>query len=191
MAASSPNEVTQLLLDWRQGDEAAFGRLASLVEVQLHQLASQYMRRESADNTLQPTALINEAWLRLIDWKNVEWQNRAHFFGVAAQIMRRVLVDHARRRRAFKQGGQAMHVSLTQAETFTNEQSADVIALNDALDALSSFDKRKSLIIELRFFGGLTETETAEVLKMPIRSLQREWSLARAWLYKELNPTQP
>lgn len=191
MTASSPNEVTQLLLDWRQGDEAAFGRLASLVEAELHQLASQYMRRESADNTLQPTALINEAWLRLIDWKNVEWQNRAHFFGVAAQMMRRVLVDHARRRRAFKQGGQAMRVSLTQAETFTNEQSADVIALSDALDALSSFDKRKSLIIELRFFGGLTETETAEVLKMPIRSLQREWSLARAWLYKELNPTQP
>lgn len=187
MTASSPNEVTQLLLDWRQGDEAAFARLASLVEAELHQLASQYMRRESADNTLQPTALINEAWLRLIDWKNVEWQNRAHFFGVAAQMMRRVLVDHARRRRAVKQGGDALRVSLTQAEAAAIDQSADVIALNDALDTLASFDQRKSQIIEMRFFGGLSEAETAEALNIPLRTLQREWSLARAWLYNELN----
>lgn len=186
MTASSPNEVTQLLLDWRQGDEVAFARLASLVEAELHQLAAQYMRRESADNTLQPTALINEAWLRLIDWKNVEWQNRAHFFGVAAQMMRRVLVDHARRRRAIKQGGDVLRVSLTHAEAAFKEESADIITLNDALEALALFDKRKSQIIELRFFGGLTEEETAEALNIPLRTLQREWSLARAWLYNEL-----
>jgi RNA polymerase sigma factor (TIGR02999 family) len=186
--ASSPHEVTHLLLAWNNGDEAALAQLIPLVERELHSLARAYMQRESAGNTLQPTALINEAWLRLIDWKNVEWQNRAHFFGVAAQMMRRVLVDHARRRRALKQGGAAMRVSLTQAETVADEPGVDIIALNEALDTLATFDERKSRIIELRFFGGLTEEETAEVLKMPLRTLQREWGLARAWLFKSLSP---
>ncbi len=186
--ASGTHEVTQLLLAWNNGDEAALEQLVPMVERELHGLAEAYLRRESAGNTLQPTALINEAWMRLIDWKNVEWQNRAHFFGVAAGMMRRVLVDHARRRKALKQGGGAMLVSLTQAGAAAAEQTADIIALNDALNTLSTFDERKGRIVELRFFGGLTEEETAEVLKIPLRTLQREWSMARAWLFKELSP---
>ncbi|MEK7832112.1 MAG: sigma-70 family RNA polymerase sigma factor [Acidobacteriota bacterium] len=186
--ASSTHEVTQLLQAWNKGDEAALAQLIPLVESELHRLAQAYMQRESSDNTLQPTALINEAWLRLIDWKNVEWQNRAHFFGVSAQIMRRVLVDHARRRKALKQGGEAMMVSLTQAGAVANEQTADVIALNEALNTLATFDERKSRIVELRFFGGLTEEEAAEVLKISLRTLQREWNLARAWLFRTLSP---
>lgn len=184
--ASGTHEVTQLLLAWNNGDEAALEQLVPMVERELHGLAEAYLRRETAGNTLQPTALINEAWMRLIDWKNVEWQNRAHFFGVAAGMMRRVLVDHARRRKALKQGGGAMLVSLTHAGAA--EQTADIIALNDALNTLSTFDERKGRIVELRFFGGLTEEETAEVLKIPLRTLQREWSMARAWLFKELSP---
>ena len=186
--ASDTHEVTQLLLAWNSGDEAALEQLVPLVERELHGLAENYLRRESAGNTLQPTALINEAWLKLIDWKNVEWQNRAHFFGVAAGMMRRVLVDHARRRKALKQGGDAMRVSLVQAENAANNQTADVIALNDALNTLATFDERKSRIVELRFFGGLTEEETAEVMKVSLRTLQREWNMARAWLFKELSP---
>lgn len=184
--ASPRREVTQLLHDWSNGDEAALSRLVSLVEAELHRLAEGYMRREPADHTLQPTALINEAWLRLIDWKPAEWRNRAQFFGVVAQVMRRVLVDHARRRHALKHGGDALLVSLTQAEQWPSESGADVIALNDALDTLASFDERKSRIVELRFFGGMTEEETAEAMEIPLRTLQREWSLARAWLHNEL-----
>ncbi|MGE0129637.1 MAG: sigma-70 family RNA polymerase sigma factor [Blastocatellales bacterium] len=180
------HEVTQLLQDWRNGDEAALSHLISLVEADLHRLAEGYMRREPADHTLQPTALINEAWLRLIDWKPGEWRNRSQFFGVVAQVMRRVLVDHARRRRALKHGGDALKVSLAEAEQWPSDSSADVIALNDALDTLASFDERKSRIVELRFFGGMTEEETAETMDIPLRTLQREWSLARAWLYNEL-----
>jgi RNA polymerase sigma-70 factor, ECF subfamily len=187
MTEATPHEVTQLLRAWGQGDEAALAQLAALVEAELHRLAQGYMRREPEGHTLQPTALINEAWQRLIDWQNVEWQNRAHFFGVAAQMMRRVLVDHARRRRALKQGGTALRVSLTDAGNVANEPTADVIALNDALETLACFDARKSRIIELRFFGGLNEEETATVLKVSLRTLQREWSLARAWLFKELS----
>lgn len=187
MTDATPHEVTQLLLAWGNGDEAALARLAALVEAELHRLAQAYMSREPTGHTLQPTALINEAWQRLIDWKNVEWQNRAHFFGVAAQVMRRVLVDHARRRRALKQGGTALRVSLSDAANLAQAPTADVIALNDALEALARFDARKSHIIELRFFGGLTEEETAAALELPLRTLQREWSLARAWLYQELN----
>jgi RNA polymerase sigma factor (TIGR02999 family) len=186
--ASSTHEVTLLLQAWNNGDEAALAQLIPLVESELHRLASAYMRGESANNTLQPTALMNEAWLRLIDWKNVEWQNRAHFFGVSAQIMRRVLVDHARRRKALKQGGDAVMLSLTNAKAVADEQTVDVIALNDALNSLATFDERKSRIIELRFFGGLTEEETAEVLKISLRTLQREWNMARAWLFRTLSP---
>ena len=184
--ASPTHEVTQLLQDWSNGDEAALPRLVTLVEAELHRLAEGYMRREPADHTLQPTALINEAWMRLIDWKPAQWRNRAHFFGVVAQVMRRVLVDHARRRRALKYGGQALMVSLTSAVNATDEQTADVIALNDALETLASFDERKSRIVELRFFGGLTEEDTAEAMNISLRTLQREWSMARAWLYNEL-----
>lgn len=185
--ASNPDEVTQLLLAWNDGDESALARMVPLVEAELRRLAQGYLRRERFDHTLQATALVNEAYLRLIDWKNVHWQNRAHFFGVAAQMMRRILVDHARQRQALARGGDALRVSMSEAENAAAEQSADVIALNDALDQLAAFDARKSRIVELRFFGGLTEEETAEVLKIPLRTLQREWSLARAWLFRALS----
>ncbi|MGH9799964.1 MAG: ECF-type sigma factor, partial [Blastocatellia bacterium] len=155
--ASNSHEVTQLLVAWNNGDQAALEQLIPLVESELHNLARAYMQLESAGNTLQPTALINEAWLRLIDWKNVEWQNRAHFFGVAAGMMRRVLVDHARRRHAQKNGGDALMLSLTNAKAVADEQGVDVIALNDALNDLAIFDERKSRIVELKFFGGLNE----------------------------------
>ncbi|MFN8002295.1 MAG: sigma-70 family RNA polymerase sigma factor [Acidobacteriota bacterium] len=189
MAVAPPIEVTEMLRAWRQGDQEAFARLTSLVETELHHLAQRYMRNEPAGHTLQPTALINEAWMRLIDWKNVEWQNRAHFFGVMAQVMRRVLVDHARHRRAQKHGGDVLRVSLSGAEEAAHEPGADVLALNDALNTLALFDPRKSQIVELRFFGGLTEEEAADALQISLRTLQREWSLARAWLYNELNPS--
>jgi RNA polymerase sigma factor (TIGR02999 family) len=184
--ASPPDEVTQMLLAWTDGDESALARLVPLVETELHRLAQAYLHRERFDHTLQTTALVNEAYLRLIDWKAVQWQNRAHFFGVAAQLMRRILVDHARRRRALVRGGDALRVSMAEAENAGVERGADVIALNDALDTLASFDERKSRIVELRFFGGLTEQETAEVMKISLRTLQREWSLARAWLFQNL-----
>jgi RNA polymerase sigma factor (TIGR02999 family) len=185
--ASPPNEVSQLLHQWSEGDETALPQLAALVEAELRRLAQQFVNREPSDQTLAPSDLINEAWLRLIDGSSVKWENRAHFFGAAANLMRRILVDHARHRRALKHGGEALRVSLTQAENVARELSADVIALNDALDTLAAFDERKSRIVELRFFGGMSEEETARALKIPLRTLQREWSLARAWLYNELS----
>ena len=185
--ASPPNEVSQLLHQWSDGDETALPQLASLVEAELRRLAQRFVSREPSDQTLAPSDLINEAWLRLIDESSVKWENRAHFFGVAANLMRRILVDRARHRRALKHGGEALRVSLTEAENVAREHSADVIALNDALDTLAAFDERKSRIVELRFFGGMSEEETARALKIPLRTLQREWSFARAWLYNELS----
>jgi RNA polymerase sigma factor (TIGR02999 family) len=183
---SSSHEVTQLLRAWSNGDEAALARLAPLVDAELHRLADSFLRRERPGHTLQTTALINEAYLRLIDDSAVQWQNRAHFYGIAAQLMRRILVDHARRRRKLKRGGGALRVSLAQAETIAQEASADIIALDFALTSLSKFDARKSQIVELKFFGGLSEEAIAEILKVSLRTVQREWNLARAWLYQEL-----
>src|SRR5438105_903650 len=183
---SSPHEVTRLLRAWSDGDEAALERLAPLVEAELHRLAGSYLRRERPGHTLQTTALVNEAYLRLIDDSVVEWQNRAHFYGIAAQLMRRILVDHARRRRKLKRGGDPLRVSLTQAENAAPEPSADIIALDEALSSLAKLDPRKSQIVELKFFGGLQEEAIAEVLTISLRTVQREWSLARAWLYNEL-----
>ncbi len=187
---SPPLEVTQLLVAWSNGDEAALARLAPLVQAELRRLAQSYLRRERPDHTLQATAIVNEAWIRLIDSKSVHWQNRAHFFGIAANLMRQILVDHARRRHNLKRGGNALRVSLTQAENIAAEKSPSVIALDDALTTLAEFDHRKSRIVELRFFGGLNEVETAEALKIPLRTVQREWSLARAWLYHELSKSE-
>jgi RNA polymerase sigma factor (TIGR02999 family) len=144
------------------------------------------MQRERVGHTLQTTALINEAYLRLVDWKNVHWQNRAHFFGVAAQLMRRILVDFARSRRYTKRGGKAVQVSLEEAATLSDERGRDLIALDDALKSLVRLDPRKAQIVELRFFGGLSVEETAEVMKVSPRTVMREWNLARAWLYREL-----
>ncbi len=185
--ASSQNEVTQLLLAWRQGDEAALGQLVPLVETELHRLALIYLSRERPGHSLQATALVNEAFLKLIDAGAIEIQNRAHFFGITANIMRRILVDHARRRHQLKRGGDALQVSLAEAENVGRMRSASVIALDDAMEALARFDLRKSRIVELKFFGGLSEEEIAQVMDLSLRTVQRDWNLARAWLYNELN----
>ena len=186
MTTPSTEELTQLLLAWSDGDREALERLTPLVEGELHRLAKHYMRGERPDHTLQTTALVNEVYLRLIDWKNVRWQNRAHFFAVSAQLMRRILVDFARSRPGLREG-KARHVSLDEALVVTEEQSVDLVALDDALTALKAFDPRKSQIVELRFFGGLSVEETAEVLKLSPITVMREWNKAKAWLYRELN----
>lgn len=181
----SPSDITQLLNAWCQGDAGALEELAPLVEGELRRLARAYLSREAANNTLQPTALVNEAYVRLIEWSAVEWKNRAHFYAVAAKIMRRVLVNQALARQRKKRGGSAVLVSLTEAGVAL-EHPADVIALDEALLALARFDDRKSRLVELRFFGGLNAEETAEVLGISLRTVHREWDLARAWLFREL-----
>ena len=158
-----------------------------MVEAELRQLARAFLRRESAGHTLQPTALINEAYLRLVEWRSVEWQDRAHFFAVAAKMMRRILVNHALSRRRQKRGGLTVAVSLDEAQAVSGSgRSADIVALDGALMKLAKVDERKSRLVELRFFGGLSEAEAAQVLNSSVRTVQREWSLARAWLFREL-----
>ena len=189
---SSPSDVTQLLVAWSKGDKAAFENLAPLVEAELRQLARAFLGRESAGHTLQPTALINEAYLRLVEWKSVEWQDRAHFFAVAAKMMRRILVSHAISRGRHKRGGRTVVVSLDEAQAVSGSgRSADIVALDGALMKLSRIDERKSRLVELRFFGGLSEAEAAQVLNSSLRTVQREWSLARAWLFRELRDDPP
>ena len=186
MAAPSPKEVTRLLVAWGNGDQAALDELIPLVYDELRRLARRYMRRESQDHTLQTSALVNEAYLRLVDQKSVQWQNRAHFFGVAAQMMRRILVDHARSRLRAKRGGGAQMVSLAD-EAVMYQEVAEVIALDDALNNLAELDPRKSQIVEMKFFGGLTNEEAAEVLKVTTRTVEREWRKAKAWLHRAIN----
>ena len=184
----SASEVTQLLVAWSKGDKAAFEVLAPLVEGELRQLARAFLGRESAGHTLQPTALINEAYLRLVEWRSVDWQDRAHFFAVAAKMMRRILVNHAVSRRRQKRGGHTVVVSLDEAQAVSGSgRSADIVALDGALMKLAKIDERKSRLVELRFFGGLSEAEAARVLDSSLRTVQREWSLARAWLFRELS----
>ena len=180
------SDVTLLLNAWCQGDAQALDQLAPLVEAELRRVAQAYLNREEPGHTLQPTALINEAYLRLLEWKTVEWRNRAHFYAVAAKMMRRVLVSHAVRSGTLKRGRDVVLVSLIEADSVTDQENADIIALDAALERLAGFDSRKSQIIELRFFGGLTAEETAEVMGSSLRSINREWSLARAWLFREL-----
>lgn len=187
MATQSQPEITQLLVAWSDGDQLALEQLIPLVQAELHRIAKRYLAQENPGHLLQATALINEAYLRLIDWKSAQWQNRAHFFGVAAQLMRRVLVDEYRQQHSQKRGGDALRVSLVEAEAKADERSADLVALDDALKALAQLDERKSRIIELRYFGGLTVEETAEVLQVSARTIKREWSLAQAWLFRELS----
>ena len=182
---SSPN-VTQLLVAWGQGDQQAFNVLAPKVQQELHRIAARYMAAERPGHDLQATALINEAYLRLVDWKDIQWADRAHFFGMAANMMRRVLVDHARRRGSLKRGGNAIQVSLTEAANMPAAESADVLALDDALQRLEALDPRKSRIVEMRFFGGLTLEETAEALNVPVATVRRDWSFTRTWLFREL-----
>jgi RNA polymerase sigma-70 factor (ECF subfamily) len=182
-------EITQLLLAWNEGDGQALDRLMPLVQDELHRLAHRYMAGERPGHPLQTTALINEAYLRLIDSSRVRWQNRSHFFAVSAQLMRRILVDVARARTKQKRGGDVVQVSLDEAMVVTREPGADLIALDDALTTLATFDERKSRIIELRFFGGLSVEETADVLKVSAATVLRDWGLAKAWLLRELKTT--
>jgi RNA polymerase sigma factor (TIGR02999 family) len=186
MAAYSSHNVTQLLIAWNNGDQSALEQLVPLVHTELYRLARRYMGQERAGHMLQPTALVNEAYMRLIDWKNVEWKNRAQFFGVSAQLMRRILVDFARQRPRLA-GHTAAHVSLDEALKIGAGRSDDLVALDDALTTLAEIDERKSRIVELRFFGGLSNEEIAEVLDISTITVIREWNKAKAWLYRELN----
>jgi len=186
MGTHSPKEITRLLIAWSEGDESALADLTPLVYEELHRLAHHYMSNERAGHTLQTSALVNEAYVRLIDWKNVRWQNRAHFFGVSAQLMRRILVDFARSRRYRKRGGGEPVVALENAAELTSKKGTDLVALDEALISLSRLDARQSKVVELRFFGGLSIEEAAEVLKISPATVRRDWSLARAWLHREL-----
>ncbi len=186
MPTPSSQEVTQLLLAWNQGDQAALEKLIPLVYKELHRMARRYMVRERPDHTLQATALVNEAYLRLIDSKNVRWQNRSHFFAISAQLMRRILVDFARSRHYLKRGGEVQRLSLEEGLDIPSGKSTDLVALDDALSALAVVDPRKSQIVELRFFGGLSVEETAEVLKVSPDTVLRDWKLAKVWLLREM-----
>ena len=186
MDESGAHELTELLLAWGNGDEEALARIAPLVHAELYRLAKRYMSRERPDHLLQTSALINEAYVRLIDWKAVRWQNRAHFFGVAAQMMRRILVDFARKRPKVDKDVEALNISLDEAMTVTADKDTDLLALDEALKSLAGIDERKSQIVELRFFGGLSVEETAEVMKVAPVTVMREWNKAKAWLYREL-----
>ena len=174
--------MTQLLVAWGDGDRAALDELMPLIYDELRRLARRYTSRERPGNTLQTSALINEAYLRLVDQKNVRWQNRAHFYGIAAQMMRRILVDHARKRRYQKRGGGGQRVSFDEAMIVSDERAGEVVALDDALKSLAEVDPRKSQLVELRFFGGLSIEETAEVLNVSPGTVMRDWTLAKAWL---------
>ena len=184
---SSPSHVTELLQAWGGGDSAALNKLLPHIYDELRRLAGHYLRRERPDHTLQPTALVHEAYLRLIDTNNVRWQNRAHFFGVAAKAMRHILVDYARSRQAAKRGGEVRLVSLDEAAAVSAERSAEMVALDGALENLAAFDQRKSRVVELRYFGGMSVEETAEVLKVSPETVARDWRLARTWLLRELS----
>ena len=183
----APQNVTQLLLGWGQGDKEALDRLVPIVYDELRRQAARYLRRERVGHTLQTTALIHEAYLRLVDQKNVHWQNRAHFFGIAAQLMRRILVDHARTKKRAKRGGSDVRVSLGDVQAVVKGKDLDVVALDEALDRLSEIDEQQSKIVELRFFSGLTVEETAEVLGISTATVKRDWSMARAWLHREIS----
>jgi RNA polymerase sigma factor (TIGR02999 family) len=186
MRTSTTPRVTQLLAAWRAGDPQALDVLAPVIHQELHRAAHRYMAGERRGHVLQTTALVNEAYLRLADWKDVQWQSRTHFFAVAAQMMRRILVDFARDVRRAKRGGGFLRVSLSEVSDVPLERAADVVALDDALKALEEFDGRKSRVIELRYFGGLSLEETAAALDVSVATVRRDWSLARAWLYREL-----
>lgn len=187
----APSEnVTGLLIDWSNGDQTAYERLVPLVYAELHRLAHRYMRRERADHTLQTTALVNEAYVRLVDQKTTRWQNRGQFFGICAELMRRILVDYARQQQYQKRGGGAHRVTLDETAQITDAKTADLVALDEALIRLAEFDARKARVVELRFFGGLNVEETAEVMGIHANTVIRDWSAARSWLYKAVT-TEP
>src|SRR5918996_863065 len=186
MSETSTQQVTKLLVDWSNGDASALEQLTPLVYSELRRLAARYLRKERPDHTLQSTALVHEAYLRLIDQKNVRWQNRAHFFGVAAQMIRRILVDHARSRHAAKRGAAAPKLSLDEAIALPDRRDLDLVALDDALNSLGKIDPQQARIVELRFFTGLTVEETAEVLGISPATVKRDWVTAKAWLYRDI-----
>jgi RNA polymerase sigma-70 factor (ECF subfamily) len=179
------DDVSQLLLAWSDGDQGALERLTKIVYNELHRLARRYMRREQAGHSLQTTALVNEAYLRLVDYKRMQWRNRTHFFAVSAQLMRRILVEHARRHN-LKRGRGVRHISLEEVAVVGGDADIDLVALDHAMSALERLDPRKMRVVEMRFFGGLNVEETAEVLKVSTVTIKREWRSARAWLYREL-----
>ena len=183
---TEPRDITVLLQAWSKGDQSALPELTPLIYGELRRLARGYMARERATPTLETGAIVNEAFLRLVHWKAARWENRSHFYGLAAQIMRRVLVDHARSRGYLKRGGGMRPVALDEALVMSPERSPDIVALDEALERLAVVDERKSKVVELRFFGGLSVEETAEVLKVSSFTIARDWTLAKAWLHREL-----
>ena len=187
MSSSTTHQVTRLLLAWRGGDTAVSEQLMSAVYEELRRLARSYLRRERNDHTLQPTALVHEAYLRLVDESQIDWKSRAHFYGIAAHIMRQVLVDHARRKGAAKRGGSIEMIPLEQAGDLVQSTAVDFVALNGALEALACTYPRPSKVVELRFFGGMTAFEISEVLQVTDRTVERDWEFARWWLRRELN----
>ena len=188
MHDQNSHELTEILQKWSDGDAAALEKLTPVVYAELHRIAKRYMGREREGHTLQTTALVNEAYVRLIDWKNAKWQNRAHFFGVSAQLMRRILVDFARKR-PINRAAAMQQVSLEEAFVITTEKDADLVALDEALTELATFDERKARIVELKFFGGLSVDEIAEVIGVSAVTVMREWQKAKAWLYIQLDRT--
>lgn len=185
---AAAGDVSTLLRAWSDGDQGALDKMTPIVYEELHRLAQRYMRRERPGHSLQTTALVNEAYIRLVDYKRMQWQNRVHFFAVSAQLMRRILVERARRHN-LKRGGGASRVSLEEAVMVGGTRPADLVALDDAMNALARLDARKIQVVEMRFFGGLSVEETAEVLKVSSVTVMRDWSTAKAWLYRELNKT--
>ncbi len=188
-AARTPSgsQVTEFLRAWSDGDRAALDSLTPIVYDELHRLARRYMKSERLGHSLQTTALVNEAYMRLVDYKNMQWQNRAHFFAVSAQLMRRILVDHARRHN-LKRGRGIQHIPLDETAVVGGERAADMVALDDAMNLLGKLDPRKVQVVEMRFFGGLSVEETAEVLKVSAATVMRDWNTAKAWLYRQLMP---
>ena len=186
MSSAPTPEITGLLVDWSNGDQTALEKLLPLVEQELHRLAHNYMRRENRDHMLQTTALVNEAYLKLIDQKKTRWQNRAHFFAIAAKIMRRILLNYARDQHRLKRGGNAVQVSLSEVSLFSMGRPEELIALDEALERLAELDERKARVVELKYFGGLETEEIAEVLKVSEVTVLRDWRFARAWLLREI-----
>src|SRR5882762_1422374 len=186
MMTLSTDNLTGLLIEWRQGDKAALDRLTPLVYDEMRRLAHRYVRREREGHTLQTTALVNEAYVRLAGSQNIDWQNRAHFFAVTAQVMRHILIDHARRRHYAKHGGDTQRVSLSEADAMSKDRARELVAMDEALSALARLDARKSRVVELRYFGGLGLEETAEVLEVSVMTVRRDWRAAKAWLYKRV-----
>lgn len=182
----SPSNVTQMLHDWSDGDREALDKLVPIVYEELRRQAARYLRRERPGHTLQTTALIHEAYIRLIDQKNVHWQNRAHFYAIAARLMRRILVDHARSRRAAKRGGSDIKLPLEDAMIASEGREVDLVALDEALERLAAIDPQQSRVVELRFFSGMSVEETAEVLGVSTRTVKRDWNVAKAWLRREI-----